>query len=70
MLSWTETWLPYIYLYGVGGLIFFSGLRIITRHRALNLQFRKHRYWFWILLGGFIWYAFLHAAVILAALKG
>ncbi|MBC8322253.1 MAG: hypothetical protein H8E70_01650 [Candidatus Marinimicrobia bacterium] len=70
MLSFSQTWLPYIYLYGVGGGLFIVGIWLILRHKSLDFQRRKHRYWFLILIGGFAWYAMIHAVVILAALKG
>lgn len=70
MLPFSETWLPYLYLYGAGGCLFLVGIWLILRHRALNLKLRKHRYWFMILLGGFLWYAAIHAFFILAAMKG
>ncbi len=70
MLPFSKTWLPYLYLYGVGGCLFITGMWLVLRHKALNLKFQKHRYWFMILIGGFIWYALIHAVVILAAIKG
>jgi len=62
--------LPYLYLYGVGGALFFSGLAVVIRSGALRLRRREDRRWFWILLFGFFWYALLHGLGILAALYG
>lgn len=70
MLEFSRTWLPYIYLYGVGGIFFLVGLWIILRYRSLNLQLRRDRSWLRILLFGFVWYAMIHAAIIWAALRG
>jgi hypothetical protein len=70
MLDFTKTWLPYLYLYGAGGVLFLVGIVLTVRHKALDLSLRRHRHWFRILIIGFVWYAFIHAAVILAALKG
>lgn len=67
-MEFSRTWLPYIYLYAVGGIFFLTGLILVMRHRSLNIKFRKDRWWFRILLFGFGWYALIHAAIILAAL--
>ena len=63
-----QTWLPFIYLYGVGGIFFFSGMYIVIKSGALNLKKRKHRFWLKILLGGFFFFMFMHAFLIIAAL--
>lgn len=68
MLDFTRTWLPYLYLYVVGGLFFGIGLRIVLRHGALNLKLKTDRHWLKILLFGLVWYAAMHAAAVLAAL--
>jgi len=60
--------LPYLYLYGVGGALFFAGLRLVIRSGALQMRRREGRRWLWILLSGFFWYALLHGLGILAAL--
>ena len=59
-LGFTRVWLPFIYLYGAGGLIFFVGLGIVLKSESLNLKLAVHRKWLWILLFGFFWYMFLH----------
>ncbi|MEE9166102.1 MAG: hypothetical protein V3U24_01350 [Candidatus Neomarinimicrobiota bacterium] len=69
ILEFSRTWLPYIYLYGVGGIFFLVGLWIILRYRSLNLQLKRDRSWFRVLLFGFVWYAMIHAVVIWAALR-
>ncbi len=63
-----QSWLPYIYLYGVGGLFFLSGMYIIVKSGSLNLKKRQHRFWLRILFGGFFFFMFMHAFLIIAAL--
>ncbi len=70
MLEFSKTWLPYLYLYGAGGILFLIGIILTVRHKALNLSRKRHRKWFRVIIVGFIWYALIHAAVILAALRG
>ena len=69
-LPFDRTWLPYIYLYGAGGILFLIGIFIILRNNAINLKFHKHRKWMFILFGGFVWYALIHAIFILLGLGG
>ena len=68
MLDFSRTWLPFIYLYGVGGIIFILGMVLVLRSRSLNLKRRYHRIWLFILFLGFAWYVVLHSTVSLAAL--
>lgn len=68
MLDFSRTWLPFIYLYGVGGIIFILGMILILRSRSLNLKRRYHRIWLFILFLGFAWYVVIHSTVTLAAL--
>lgn len=68
MLPFYETWLPYIYLYGVGGILFLIGLYLTIKHKALNLKLRRHKLWFIILIGGFLWYMAIHSSVLIAGL--
>jgi hypothetical protein len=63
-----QTWLPFIYLYGVGGIFFFSGMYIIIKSRSLNPQKKHHRRWIKILFGGYFFFLFLHAFMIISAL--
>jgi len=67
-MGFERVWLPYLYLYGVGGGLFFAGLRLVIRSGALRPRRREDRRWLWILLFGFFWYALLHGLGILAAL--
>jgi len=68
MLDFSRTWLPFIYLYGVGGIIFILGMVLVLRSRSLNLKRRYHRIWLFILFLGFAWYVVIHSTVSLAAL--
>ncbi len=68
MPSFENTWLPFIYLYGVGGLFFVSGLIIIRKSKAINMEKKRHRYWWKITLFGFFYFMAIHALLILSAL--
>ncbi len=68
MLSTDNIWLPYLYLYGVGAVIFVTGLTIILRSGACNLSRKADRFWFGVLLFGFAWYAGIHLIWYLAAI--
>ncbi len=68
MNSFFSSWLPFIYLYGIGGLFFLTGLILIVRSGALNLKIKHHKRWFWILIFGYCFFFTLHATLIIAAL--
>ena len=68
-LTFYYTWLPFIYLYGVGGIAFLIGMYLITRTRALSLDKIHHKKWLFVLIFGFIYYASIHGAFIMMALK-
>ena len=70
MPSFFDSWLPFIYLYGGGGIFFLIGIIITKKAGALDLTKKKHRYWFKILLFGFFWFMAIHLALIIAALYG
>ena len=63
-----DYWWPYIYLYGVGLVIFVTGLTIILRSKACNLARKRDRFWFGVLIFGFVWYAGIHLVWYLAAI--
>jgi len=69
MLDFSRTWLPFIYLYGVGGLAFLIGIILIIKTNALNLSSHGHKNWLIVLLFGFIYYAGIHATFTLIALQ-
>jgi len=68
MISFFNNWLPFIYLYGVGGVFFFIGLYVIVKSGSLNLQKTHHKKWLKILISGFFFFFFIHAFLIVAAL--
>ena len=67
-LTFFRTWLPVIYLYGVGGIIFMSGMLIIYKAKSINLDRPKHRWWFKVLWFGYFYYLGLHVFLTYAAL--
>lgn len=69
MLTFQQTWLPYIYLYGVGGLFFLLGMIIIRKSGAIDLKKKKHRYWNRVLIFGFFWFMTIHGILTIAALN-
>jgi hypothetical protein len=68
MPSFTHTWLPYIYLYGLGGIFFISGMLLVKKAGAIDLTKKRHRYWYKVLIFGFFYFMILHAIWILAAM--
>lgn len=68
MPSFYNTWLPYIYLYGAGGIFFIIGLIITKKSGAYNPLKKRHKFWWKITILGFFYFMILHAALILAAL--
>tara|TARA_B100001245_G_scaffold170123_1_gene129005 strand:+ start:1385 stop:1597 length:213 start_codon:yes stop_codon:yes gene_type:complete len=67
-MEFANTWLPFIYLYGVGGIAFVLGMLLILRTKALQVSFERHKKWLWVLIYGFLFYAGLHATFILLAI--
>ena len=62
-------WTSYLYLYGFGGGFFLMGIFIILRTGACQLNRGYDRRWFWVLVGGFFFFALIHALWIVAALQ-
>ena len=52
MEYFSHSWLPYIYLYGIGGIFFFSGVYIVWRTGAIDLDKPHHRMWMKIFFFG------------------
>lgn len=69
MLPFEHSWLPFIYLYGLGGILFILGIIITHRATALDLSRPKHRMWMVILIFGFVWYFSIHGLLNLAAMN-
>ncbi len=68
MEYFSHSWLPYMYQYGLGGLLFIAGIMITIRSGSLNLNKISHWRWFWTLIFGLSWYMCIHASLNLAAL--
>lgn len=68
-MPFTHTWLPYIYLYGVGGLLFLIGVLVVVKSGSLDLKKSSHRMWLVILFFGMVWFMVMHALWNLAALE-
>lgn len=68
MSYFSHSWLPYIYQYGLGGVIFVIGLWITLKSGCFDPARPKHRKWLVVLILGFVWYMVLHGAMTWAAL--
>ncbi|MFC2136478.1 hypothetical protein ACFLTH_17830 [Bacteroidota bacterium] len=68
MPSFFNSWLPFIYLYGVGGFFFFVGMIIARKSGALDFKLKRHRKWFYVMLFGYFYFVIMHAIWIVAAL--
>jgi hypothetical protein len=68
MLTFFDTWLPYIYLYVVGGIFFLFGMWIIKRSGAIDLTIKRHRYWYRVMIFGYFYFVLMHFIWIIAAL--
>ena len=68
-MDFERTWLPFLYLYGVGGIVFTLGMILILKTKALRLNFKRHKIWLWLLLYGVIFWSSLHATFIILVLR-
>jgi len=68
MPSFFNSWFPFIYLYGVGGIFFFTGIYIIRKSGAIDLNIKRHRFWYRVMLWGYLYFVVLHASLTIAAL--
>jgi len=68
MPSFSHSWLPFLYLYGVGGVFFLSGLIIIHKSKSLDPQLKADRKWRRILIFGFFYFMLIHTILTIAAL--
>lgn len=64
----THTWLPFLYLYVVGGMFFLIGMIIIRKSKAIDLNKKRHRFWYRVLIFGYFYFVAFHALATLAAL--
>ncbi|KUG25883.1 hypothetical protein ASZ90_004284 [hydrocarbon metagenome] len=44
------------------------GVIIIIKSGALNFKIKRHKRWFLVIIGGYFYFVFLHAFLIIAAL--
>ncbi len=68
-MTFQHTWLPFIYLYGVGGLIFAFGMTLIYKMKTIDLQKKRDRYWNKIMYAGLFYFMIIHAVMIMLAGK-
>ncbi len=61
-----DRWASYLYIYGIGGMVFLAGLLVAWRAGAL----RRNRGWLAVLLAGMALYALGHAGLQLAGAPG
>ena len=66
--TFSQTWLPFLYLYGVGGLFFLSGMILVKKAGSVDLNKNRHKYWWRVLIFGFFYFVFIHAIMLIAAL--
>ncbi|MEE8437772.1 MAG: hypothetical protein V3S22_05480 [Candidatus Neomarinimicrobiota bacterium] len=66
--DYSHTWWPFLYLYGLGGLLFLAGIIITIKSGSFNLKRPSHQKWFWVLVFGYVWYFAMHGTMTLAAL--
>ena len=52
--------IPVVYQYGIGGIVFVLGLVLVTRAGALDLKTRQGKCWFAVLVAGFFLYLCIH----------
>ncbi|MDD3557481.1 MAG: hypothetical protein PHW27_02820 [Melioribacteraceae bacterium] len=67
--SFFNVWLPFIYLYGVGGIFFTIGMYLAKKTGGYDPKKPKHRYWYKVLFYGFFYFMALHLFFILLALS-
>jgi hypothetical protein len=68
MLSFFNTWLPFIYLYVGGGIFFVAGMILIRKAKSIDMRTKRHRFWWKIMIAGFFYYLAFHAILIIAAI--
>jgi hypothetical protein len=66
-LPFERVWLPYLYLYGIGSIIFFGGLWMVLKSQGYDHKRPADRKWIGVLVFGFFFYASLHGVGIYAA---
>ncbi len=56
-----SVWYPWLYQYGVGGVIFVVSVVLLLRSGALNLRHLPHRFLLGALIAGLLGFAAFHA---------
>ena len=68
VLGTENPWASYFYMYGLGLVCFVLGMFVILKQGALNIRRGNERFWFYILLGGFLFFSTLHGIWIILAI--
>ncbi|MDP3683444.1 MAG: hypothetical protein Q8S01_05875 [Ignavibacteria bacterium] len=68
MPTFFNSWLPFIYLYVGGGIFFLAGMVLIRKAKSIDMRLKKDRFWWKVMIAGYIYYAVIHAILIIAAL--
>ncbi len=63
-----EYWWPFLYQYGMGAVVFLIGIYLILTRKSCVLSRKQDRFWFGVLIVGFLWYAGIHLTWYLAAI--
>ncbi len=58
--SFKRVWAPYLYLYGIGGIVFLFGVFMIRKYKAVDQESRKERWYFKLLFIGYAWFMAMH----------
>jgi hypothetical protein len=69
VLGDASPWTAFFYQYLMGGMVFAIGLLIIRRSGACDFDRPGDRYWYGVLIFGYVWYASMHALIILLAIS-
>ncbi|MBU2446299.1 MAG: hypothetical protein KJ666_12125, partial [Bacteroidetes bacterium] len=64
-MDFFNSWFPFLYLYGAGGVFFGFGLYILIKSKALNLKNKIHKRWMRYLVFGFFYLMAIHLLLIL-----
>lgn len=68
-LGENNPWASYLYQYGLGLIVFLVGLWLIRATGACQPGRGHDRLWWWVLIGGFIFFTLLHGLWIVLALS-
>lgn len=68
MPSFFNSWLPFIYLYVGGGVFFLAGMILIRKTKAIDMRLKRDRYWWKVMIFGYLYFMAIHAFLIIAAL--